>query len=290
VNGLVVSLLCGGVATFLVLAVIWTLGPSPRNVPRWDVFIFVGTPVYALVAGLAITSLVLAAWGISEGEDLYANLSSELGSGVLSLRVSAFLIGIKSLALVWHFVAFEQLEHSRDDFVRRRMALMHNLVKRHRPVQFPELRKLPTVVTDDNVNAFVASQYGLYLGVVILLLRLTSAGDGGNWLKVLSWAVFFVVDDWAIISTDMHQLGGRLFRSHFLRIEVFNVVIMVPLFVLVWQNFSWLGVLVSGVMIAYLAFWHFDMLSRREDDIRRQAELAMRELREDRARHAGTLG
>ncbi len=76
-------------------------------------------------------------------------------------------------------------------------------------------------------------------------------------VALLSWALFFIFDDWIIITGYARSLKGRIFPSHAARVHLFNLVLTVPLLVLIFQTLSWAGATISGLFIFIFLFWRY---------------------------------
>jgi hypothetical protein len=249
-SSLEISLVCGAAAGTIVTVAVLTVGITDLE-PLGIIY----TLVYALVTALAVTSVMLAATDFHSRGSLSVDfLTEDLRTGALGLRISTAIVAGKSLAIVLDSLAFQEFQYGGPlNWLRKLVGGKRLFGREH---EFPELSGIPALRDTETTDWYIVSQYGFYVGVVTLLWLLTSLNDGGTWVLVLSWAFFFVVDDWSIISSYMYHLGGRIFRWHALRIEVFNVVIAVAVSVLVWQHFSWKGIVISTAILAIMGLWH----------------------------------
>jgi hypothetical protein len=148
-------------------------------------------PLAALNLVVALSSAVI---GIQEAPNVHAWLSANLASGRLAFYLSAMVFVVQ---LVRQFAWDDsyQYESFADTKQRRR---------------------------NDRLVELQAAIYGL--GLFLLGFAYNVAEDV-RYLGLLSWAIFFVIDDWALIEHFVIRGKARLPYWHFLTILAFNVII-----------------------------------------------------------------
>lgn len=153
--------------------------------------------VAAAVVGVALTS---ALHSLLRADDPHQWLSANLASGRLSFYLSAVVFGALTFPKLF-----------RDDagwYARDR-----------EPGGERERREL---------NAWAVGAQNMIYGASLVLLGVcyTLMPDAAL-LGLLSWAVFFVIDEWAVLEHFVIFGGAPLPRWHFLTVSAFNAVIIV---------------------------------------------------------------
>ena len=128
--------------------------------------------------------------------------------------------------------------------------------------QFPELSELPRFQHYRIQKYNSVSQYGLFLVVLANLWFLTLHQAETVQIALMSWAFFFIIDDWAIIRDYSYALKGRVFGAHKLRIHVFNVLLIAVLVVTVLQEYTLVGAALSILPITVFVSWRYYWANR----------------------------
>jgi hypothetical protein len=76
-------------------------------------------------------------------------------------------------------------------------------------------------------------------------------------VALMTWAFFFIVDDWAIIADYSRALGGRTFGSHRLRVNLMNLVLAAALLLTTFEAYGWPGRVISSVLLAIFLVWRY---------------------------------
>lgn len=139
-------------------------------------------------------------------------LDQELANGLIGLRISSVIIGITSLIYTIETVTSESL------FSSKRILTKQG--------KFQELSNLSIHISGEDLNYIIIGQYGFYL-LIIIMLWISSILDCSNTLLlIINWALFFIIDDWAIISRYAIETNGRIFSTHRIRINIFNIALL----------------------------------------------------------------
>jgi len=88
-------------------------------------------------------------------------------------------------------------------------------------------------------------QYVVFIIALAALWYLTIRGTHTWPVLLLNWALFFILDDWALINSYSSALRGRVHPSAARRIHAFNVLLSVLLIYIAVQEFSTVGVVAS---------------------------------------------
>src|SRR5829696_5605463 len=127
--------------------------------------------------------------------------------------------------------------------------------------KYPELDgALDEKLNDTDQDIVYLAQWGLYamvptnlwvLTILPLLPRETIL------VALLSFGLFFIIDDWTITTEYARSLKGRIFPWHDFRVHVFNVLLIGPLLILLFLEFSWTGAIISGIVLGIFLFWRY---------------------------------
>ena len=71
--------------------------------------------------------------------------------------------------------------------------------------------------------------------------------------KVVTWALFFVIDDWAIIADYFQVLKGRIMASHLFRLVLFNTLFSIVLPIAFMRHINWWSALILFAFLAALS-------------------------------------
>jgi hypothetical protein len=155
-------------------------------------------------------------------------LADEMTSGVLAMRVVVLLLSLK-------------MARSGSQTL---LSGKHRL-DLSRSTNFP----VPLFVARDEHGARMMSnaQHALYIAAIGLLFLTKVEGVAVPLLNVpLAWAIFFIVDDFAIVRDYSTLTKGFVLPAHRIRIWAFNVIIAAGALVAAWQT----GVSVLSVSLS----------------------------------------
>ena len=136
--------------------------------------------------------------------------------------------------------------------------------------QYPELGDIPIYHSKKIHDYIIISQYGVYLVVLANLWVLTLMDVRLPLVALMTWAFFFIIDDWAIIADYSRAIGGRTFSSHRLRVTLLNLVLVVALLLTTLEAYGWLGRFVSFILVAIFLGWRYAWgrtAKEREEDV-----------------------
>ncbi|NES07180.1 MAG: hypothetical protein F6K22_32915 [Okeania sp. SIO2F4] len=194
-----------------------------------SIFFIVLTLTFTLISGF---NLIYPVVDLFSHELLSLNFyQQELISGQFGLRIVSLILGMKTISALLDFV----------------------YQKSNIKTGYPELDNLSVNHPTSKVTAFVLGQLFIYqLATFSLWLSNLFLGFLLE-TKLISWALFFVVDDWAIISDYYKALKGRFFTSHLIRITFFNFLFCVVLPITFYKYFNWWTGLITFASIAILS-------------------------------------
>jgi len=90
------------------------------------------------------------------------------------------------------------------------MALTRFLFQWPKQERSSDMDKLQPVITDALISLTNVSQYALYVMVLANLWFLTINGVATWQVLILNWALFFILDDWALINDYRYATKGRI--------------------------------------------------------------------------------
>lgn len=119
----------------------------------------------------------------------------------------------------------------------------------------------PGSLTDHGLYVRDFTQYGIFVAALFALWLLSTKNAHGIPTVFLAYVFAFFSDDWVIMAEYSRTLRGRLLRSHELRMLAANVLLVIPLAIIAWQQFHWWGVaawyfaIVPLLMARYALAW-----------------------------------
>jgi hypothetical protein len=189
---------------------------------------------------------------------------------VFALRFASLFICYRSLAYIAQLIWVYALHYHDDAEDKRRRRFFDRASEK-----YPALKRLRQDVRDEDQDLINLSQWGLYALVLTDLWALTILPLPPEesilvplstfWFQVkvsflvalLGWLLFFVFDDWTIIAGYARSLKGRIFPWHAVRIHFFNAGLIFFLLILIFQQFSLAGAIVSFAVIVIFSFWRY---------------------------------
>jgi hypothetical protein len=135
-------------------------------------------------------------------------ISQELQHGSLSLRVASWILGIEALLHVCRLIETE-------DF---------NIWGDNDRLICEEVQGLPERIPFRAFEKMICIQYLIYIGSISALWVFSYLGIANSPTKLLSWAFFFIADDWVIVSDYAKVFKGRMLLKHRLRLTLFKLL------------------------------------------------------------------
>jgi len=145
---------------------------------------------------------------------------SEIGNGILFLRLSSFLLGCHVLEIT---------------------------------INFLRGNKPPKENSSEHRVLLCYAQYGLYLISVFCLWMCIINNFSSSLVILLNWIVFFILDDWIIISSYYIKID-KILKSHIIRIILLNTVILIIFSITLIYHFKliWSVIAIIITFIFYL--------------------------------------
>ncbi|MCB0409929.1 MAG: hypothetical protein KDD29_06890 [Flavobacteriales bacterium] len=169
-----------------------------------------------------------------------AFFKEELSLGIIGIRISSLILAVRCLInFVKLFSIIQKVEFK---------ALKTKY-------EFEEFIKLKSKLEDSSLIIKSLVQYSFYLIVIISLWVFTISNKNSLSIQVLSWGLFFIIDDWNIIAAYYEQLKGRILRFQKWKIVFFDILLSILLFYSAWDFFSmdWLIIVITVVTLMLLA-------------------------------------
>lgn len=131
--------------------------------------------------------------------------TKEISQGTLSLRFTSVLLGFNFLRISYNLIA-EKFSNNYKELI----------------ADYPDLQNISSYNSEGNISAIILSQNLIYGATVLLLWIFVFLSKSFFEIRLIIWGLFFIVDDWAIISDNLIALKGRILRWHRIRILFFN--------------------------------------------------------------------
>ncbi|MDZ8185593.1 MAG: hypothetical protein RMX96_12150 [Nostoc sp. ChiSLP02] len=131
--------------------------------------------------------------------------TKEISQGTLGLRLTSILLSFNFFRSLYNL--------TEDKFLDIHKKLTDN---------YPDLQNIKSLMDDTSITLLILCQNAIYVFIILLLWIFVFLSKSLLELKVTSWGLFFIVDDWAIISENLIALKGRVLKWHRLRILFFN--------------------------------------------------------------------
>jgi hypothetical protein len=218
------------VSFFVIIQMFWIRDNYIRNIL---IFLMLG---FGIIVFLYPLFNIIFQWKVYSSIETF---QSEISNGVIGMRVS-------SLILSWKIFQRAVKELS--------TAIEHESVLKPK-FEYVEFKKLNTNVEPYKINTIDYFQFGFYLQILIALWVFVINEKTSIEIQILSWGLFFIIDDWNIISSYLHQLKGRILFFQQIKVWSFNLLLAILFILIIEKNYNieWFwGCLV--VMILILGF------------------------------------
>ena len=159
----------------------------------------------------------------------------EIKTGILFLRISSFLIGIKIMQFFF-------------------TTLFHEEFKSKQFKDFPKLKDIPKITDYTNFSLLLFSQYGYYLTILFSLWMFVIQGIDSILVLLLNWAIFFIIDDWILITDYSQIIKGRMLKKHKFRIYFFNIILFLLFIIIMCFNYQILYIIIGSVTVSMFMF------------------------------------
>jgi hypothetical protein len=177
----------------------------------------------------------------------------------LSIRFTSVLVGLKTLQMASVLAIIFEAAELRRTPKKSSSKLLRTLLY---PSYTGDFQLLSLSERGDVVSrhwSYVA-QYGIYVSSISALWTHrpdTTAKPLVAVLTIVSGAILFIADDWAIILDYTEPLKGRYFGLHQLRIHVANAVIIVGTVVLLATSRTSASIVTGGLLLATTGWRYF---------------------------------
>lgn len=145
-------------------------------------------------------------------------IAHELASGTLQLRITSILLG-------WQ-IAYTTLRISYSSSGGRKKFLFVNF-DANLLSKYPDIDALEPL---QEGSGFILLpqffQFAFYTCVIITLWLILIFQASSLWSQLSNFLVFFILDDWAIVSDYENALKGRIISGHAWKIFVFNLLLL----------------------------------------------------------------
>ncbi len=175
-------------------------------------------------------------------------ISQEIASGKLALRVVSILVGFQVAVRIFNHVLVEET-------MSTNFRLLTFAKSQHK-----DLADLPELFDNGDTEKITLSQFSIYLVALFVLWNCVHSSIENIYTTSLSFALFFVVDDWIILSHYLEALKGRILQRHIIRIAVLNGIIILAISIILIRYFHlfFAGSLI--LLIAILSSIHYAWL------------------------------
>lgn len=158
--------------------------------------------------GLSIASFLIIYPTLNLGFQKFFTLAfytKEISQGTLSLRVTSILLAFNFLKSAYNLINEKNFENHRK-----------------LTADYPDLQRMQPLMKYTSIDLLILSQNLIYGTITLLLWVFIFLSKSLLELHLVIWALFFIIDDWAIISDNLIALKGRILRWHKIRILLFN--------------------------------------------------------------------
>ena len=76
-------------------------------------------------------------------------------------------------------------------------------------------------------------------------------------MLLLNWAIFFIIDDWILITDYSKIIKGRILKKHKFRIYSFNIILFFLFIIILCVNYQILYIILGIVVISAFMFLVF---------------------------------
>lgn len=135
---------------------------------------------------------------------------TETSEGTLGLRITSVLLGFNFLKSIYNFFA-NKLSKQSKEFI----------------ANYPDIGDISPLIDNTGMSIIILSQNLIYGSVTLLLWIFTFLPKSFLEIRLVTWALFFIIDDWDLISDNLVALKGRILRLHKLRIIFFNCLLLI---------------------------------------------------------------
>ena len=184
--------------------------------------------------------------------------------GLIPILITSFLIGIKSVPLVFRVFIMMAIRYPK--YSKNKDNESDNESEREIFKKFPSLDANKYKTIDLPYIWKCLAQYSIFSISIILLYIVSTFRSEGNSplvLIILSWAIFFFVDDWIIISDYSLGLDAKPLKCHDIRIKIANLLLTLGVSVLLWSEVSFPYAILGTILVVLFLCWlyFFDLSS-----------------------------
>lgn len=174
----------------------------------------------------------------------------EISQGTLGLRIASVILGFNCLKIIY-ISSEEKMQKNQDKLVS----------------DYPDLQTIKPLMDNISINATILTQKLIYVTIVLLLWVFIFKSKSLLELQVVSWGLFFIIDDWEIISDNLIALKGRILKWHRLRIVSFNIFLSILIISACFRQldnllFSIIITVILFVLVLANASYHFQMIRK----------------------------
>lgn len=174
----------------------------------------------------------------------------QISLGTLALRITSLLLGFNFLKSLYIFIT-SKLKKTQDKLV----------------ADYADLQNIEPLINLEAINFILLTQNLIYGAIILLLWIFIFLSKSLFELRIVSWGLFFIIDDWAIISDNLIALKGRILKWHRLRILFFNGLLST---LIISACFRQLNNLLFSIIITAILFvlvllnssYHFQMIRK----------------------------
>ena len=168
-------------------------------------------------------------------------VSQENILGILPIRVSAVFILIYLLTYIYKQVLHKELW----SFLK--LGLL--------PIRYDFEGKMRTYIDLNNRETLFFCQISFYILNLSLAEYFIINGSSSTYLSLLNFSILFILDDYKLIDDYTRHYGGIL-KSHFLRLTLFNIMMIVVAIIILLSNKFYLTLTGYVLMTAILLFYY----------------------------------
>jgi hypothetical protein len=207
-----------------------------------------------------ITNIILQHWNTTEHKQL---LKEELSNGILLVRVTSVYLGVKAFFIMFYEFTFikilmDKLPHKLAFIVR----YLIGFLTRVRMTGYTEIDNLPYHIPESMLVLYITFQYFYYLLVITVIWLFAAHNIHTTYTFFVNLVLFFITDDWIIISDYLSALKGRILRGHFRRVMGVNFLLLGLVGYNLFTYYPWYVGVIAIVIMAPLLVYIFSRVRK----------------------------
>ncbi|MBW4616162.1 MAG: hypothetical protein KME21_23385 [Desmonostoc vinosum HA7617-LM4] len=172
----------------------------------------------------------------NQSQPFFTLYQGEITRGTLALRITSVLLGFKFLKGFYNFYQDKYLE------------VQNQLI-----AEYHDLNKLSYKMNENTINFLISTQNIIYGAVTFIIwIFVIFYKDRTSLASLMSWGLFFIIDDWGIVCDNLIALKGRTLKFHKYRILGFNIFLYILSLIVCFGNMSLAIAILISLILGYV--------------------------------------